>query len=213
MTYFQKLKPTNYIECSISIEEKKSSMKLINQIHGTKIIVIENNEKYDELLKNPIEADGIISYLKKEIFVFTADCLAVLFFGNETSPIAAIHCGWRGAMKGIVSKTLSYYEKNGIEPSAIIGPSIKKCCFEVKNDFIDSFTKEKRFIDNYIEHRDKKIFFDLEKYVIETELKNLPKNKIDTSLTRCSFCSKPALPSYRRNKNTDTVMKCSIKKY
>lgn len=207
------VKPNHFIEYGITIQKKALVSKLINQVHGNEIVIIENKEHYETLLKKPIDADGIISYINnKKIFVFTADCLGLLFFADETGPISAIHCGWRGALKKIASKTLAYYEKIKMEPSVVIGPYISKCCYEVKNDFIEAFKNENRVIDNYIDYRDGKVFFDLKKYIIEEELKDLPKNKIIMTLTRCSCCSKPTLPSYRRNGNTDILIKLWITK-
>ena len=49
--------------------------------------------------------------------------------------VAALHVGWRGAVAGIVSKTLSLlHHRFGSMPESFqigIGPSVGPCCYEV----------------------------------------------------------------------------------
>ena len=52
--------------------------------------------------------------------------------------IAAIHAGWKGAFKGIITKVIKFMIKKGCKLeniTAVIGPSISQKNYEVKEDF------------------------------------------------------------------------------
>ena len=61
--------------------------------------------------------------------------------------IAAIHAGWKGAFKGIISAVIKYFIKNGSESKnliAAIGPCISQKHYEVREDFKSKFFKQNR---------------------------------------------------------------------
>ena len=51
--------------------------------------------------------------------------------------MAAVHCGWRGSVVGIIGKTIAamqrYYQSEPAGLSAYIGPSLGPCCGEFIN--------------------------------------------------------------------------------
>ena len=56
---------------------------------------------------------------------------------NKKKMLAAIHAGWKGAYKGIVSKVIKFMIKKGCKLENItvaIGPSISVNSYEVKKD-------------------------------------------------------------------------------
>jgi len=55
--------------------------------------------------------------------------------------IANIHCGWRGAVQGIIDVTLD----TAIATDAWLGPSIRVCCFEVGEEVAAQF--DERYVD------------------------------------------------------------------
>ncbi|HEX5483874.1 MAG TPA: peptidoglycan editing factor PgeF [Terriglobia bacterium] len=75
--------------------------------------------------------------------VRTADCLPVLLADSRLRVVAAIHAGWRGALKRIVEKTVGEMRRIfGSEPRhvfAALGPSIRGCCYEVGDEVVDAF--------------------------------------------------------------------------
>lgn len=183
------------IECGYEIEVKGASPKWINQVHGGTIVPLTNSVP---------EADGIYTLEKhKPVHVFTADCTPLLFFSLEpNTPVIAVHSGWRGALNRIGQKALSFFGNSKAE--VVVGPSILKCCFEVKEDLIETFQKEGHAIQPFLEKRDGKTYFDLVGFVIETQLKDV---KVHREWSRCTYCSAPTLPSYRRNKSTDPQLR------
>ena len=64
--------------------------------------------------------------------------------------IAAIHAGWKGAFKGIITKVIKFMIKKGCKLeniTAVVGPSISQKNYEVKDDFKKSlFKKIKKII-------------------------------------------------------------------
>ncbi|MDE5900579.1 MAG: polyphenol oxidase family protein [Muribaculaceae bacterium] len=64
----------------------------------------------------------------------TADCLPLLLVDTVAGVIGAAHCGWRGTVAGIASRTVERMAAIGADPSRIVaamGPCICADCFEV----------------------------------------------------------------------------------
>ncbi len=190
-----------YVEYGFSVEKKGETPSLINQVHGAEVVELVSSED------PPEDADGVYTLNPSiELHVFTADCLPLVFFGaEETDPIAAVHCGWRGAKLGIVRRAVELLQPITRDLHVAIGPGILGCCFEVKQDFVDEFQKANRPIKKYIEKRAGKLFCDIARYVTEVELKGVFTKNIHTEELRCTFCT--GLPSYRRDKGTDPRIK------
>ncbi|MDE3178311.1 MAG: peptidoglycan editing factor PgeF [Acidobacteriota bacterium] len=73
----------------------------------------------------------------------TADCLPILLADPCLRVVAAIHAGWRGALKRITEKTVGEMRRiYGSDPRRLIaalGPSIRSCCYEVGDEVVDAF--------------------------------------------------------------------------
>lgn len=80
------------------------------------------------------------------IGVSTADCIPVLLYDSKHHASAAVHAGWRGTVKRIVTVTLRSMEKEyGTDAKdilAVIGPGISLKNFEVGDEVYDAFAKE-----------------------------------------------------------------------
>ena len=112
----------------------KSSMDifLLHQIHSNKFVYID--DRYN--LKIKPKVDAIITNQKKlPIAVLTADCIPILICDNKKEIISAIHVGWKGAYKGIITRVIKFMIKKGCKLrniTAVIGPSISVKNYEVK---------------------------------------------------------------------------------
>jgi polyphenol oxidase len=74
--------------------------------------------------------------------VLSADCTPVLFADPEAGIIGAAHAGWKGAVGGVLLRTLDAMEALGAERSRIraaIGPTIGQASYEVGPEFRDTF--------------------------------------------------------------------------
>jgi len=72
-----------------------------------------------------------------------ADCLPILLVDPRRRAIAAVHAGWRGVLERVVEKAVGGMRQEfGSDPSgmaAILGPSIRACCYAVGQEVVDAF--------------------------------------------------------------------------
>ncbi|MBR1803508.1 MAG: peptidoglycan editing factor PgeF [Muribaculaceae bacterium] len=123
------------------------------QVHGTHIAIIDNdyfNADFDQQEKMLDGADAIITAMPGVcIGINTADCVNIILADPSTGIIAAAHAGWKGAAARIAGKTVKAMTKMGAEPAHILvtmGASICQDCFEVGDEVVDAFHKEKHDI-------------------------------------------------------------------
>ena len=112
----------------------------LKQIHSTQVRVIDSPANAGAMSQG--EGDALVTNQPQLLLVVrTADCVPVLLIDNELGVIGAIHAGWRGAVDGIVSKTIqTCVEHFGSHVSHLhvaIGPSIGPCCYEVDAPVIE----------------------------------------------------------------------------
>jgi polyphenol oxidase len=82
------------------------------------------------------EADALITAEPDLcLSVAIADCVPVALVGERE--IAMVHSGWRGTLAGVSGKAAR--ELRGPAIRAYIGPSIRRCCYEVSQDLADRF--------------------------------------------------------------------------
>jgi hypothetical protein len=67
--------------------------------------------------------------------IATADCVPVALIGDRE--VAIVHAGWRGVASGIVWAAMSAFADSDVR-TAVIGPHIGTCCYEVGQDVIDA---------------------------------------------------------------------------
>ena len=117
------------------IKSTAKSIFLLHQIHSNKFIFI--NKKI--IFKSKPKADAVITNQTNiPIGVLTADCVPILICDERRKLVAAIHAGWKGAYKDIISKVIQFMIKKGSNPkniTAAIGPAISVKNYEVKEDF------------------------------------------------------------------------------
>jgi YfiH family protein len=66
--------------------------------------------------------------------VLVADCVPVVLASRGA--VAAVHCGWRGVAAGIVEHAVAELD---VGVSAVVGPAIGPCCYEVGEEVRDRF--------------------------------------------------------------------------
>lgn len=111
----------------------------INQVHGDDIYIMDTPvERGDGLIKKAAQTQGdaiITNQRHIGIGVVTADCVPILIYDPVRSVIAAVHAGWKGTVKGILSRVLcemvSKFRCHAEDIIVGIGPSIGACCYEV----------------------------------------------------------------------------------
>ena len=161
------------------ISKTAKNIFLLHQIHSNKFIYIDQKSKF----KLKPKADAVITNQKNiPIGVLTADCVPILICDNRKNLIAAIHAGWKGAYKDIISRVINFMLKKGSDPkyiTASIGPAISSKHYEVKEDFKRKFIKKDKKNYKFFKVKYEKLYFDLPNYVKSCLLKNKIK-KIET---------------------------------
>ena len=175
------------------IGKKSKDIFLLHQIHSNKFVYIDEKSKF----KSKPKADAVITNQKNTpIGVLTADCVPILICDERKNFVAAIHAGWKGAYKDIISKVIKFMIKKGSNPrniTAAIGPAISVKNYEVKEDFKIKFIKKDKKLKKFFKTKYKKLYFDLPKYVksclLKNNIKNIESINIDTFNINNNFYS------------------------
>lgn len=173
------------------------NLVMVKQIHEAKILVMDEPRK--EYLQLP--ADGIVTKTPGLVLgIRTADCVPV-FFWDPVQKVAGIaHGGWKGIKKGIMSQMLKVFSKEFktkiTDLKVAIGPSIRKCCYEVGKEFLGYFP-------GFYHARDaNKGYLDLVGAIKRGLIKKgiLPDQIEDTEI--CTVCENKNFFSYRAENQT-----------
>jgi polyphenol oxidase len=70
--------------------------------------------------------------------VAVADCVPVALVGGRE--VGMVHSGWRGTLAGVSGKAARELGGSGVR--AYIGPSIRRCCYEVSEELAGRFAAE-----------------------------------------------------------------------
>lgn len=115
--------------------------KWLNQVHGVRAIE-SGDPDFDG---GPPEADAVFTKRSDDVIaVLTADCLPLLLCSREGSEVAAIHCGWRGLVGGVIANAVAGMSTTPSELLAWLGPAISQTAFEVGSEVRDAFLASAR---------------------------------------------------------------------
>ncbi|MCE7065573.1 peptidoglycan editing factor PgeF [Dyadobacter sp. CY326] len=128
----------------------ENNKRFFNALHVPFETVAKSHQMHDDKILNVVEAgryegyDALVTNLPNiQLAVTIADCTPILIYDPVTRSVAAIHAGWRGTVKRIVSKTVfmlqSTFGANPQECLAYVGTCIDECSFEVGEDVSDHF--------------------------------------------------------------------------
>ncbi|EKE20791.1 MAG: hypothetical protein ACD_7C00483G0002 [uncultured bacterium] len=177
-------------------KNKIDKIKVISagMIHGNKVVIVDNESP--QIIPG---ADALVTKEKVFLAITIADCVPVYFYDEKNKIIGLAHAGWRGVTGDIMGNTLKRMLKLGAkveEIKVVLGPGIRKCHFEIKEDILDNFKKYPQFIIS----KEDKIFIDLfgiiKKELLEAGV--LARNIHDSK--ECTFENKEKFFSYRRDK-------------
>ena len=109
----------------------------LSQQHTDRVLHVDASHVIRDVYQPLAEADGLVTRTPElALMVFSADCVPILMEGDGV--VAAVHAGWRGTVKGIVSKAV---REMGCPPETIrawIGPAIGPCCYQVGDEVRDA---------------------------------------------------------------------------
>ncbi len=177
---------------------KISELNSLAQVHGTKVVEFP----FPGDKKSQIEGDAAVTNQPGIILsILTADCAPVLLADEHKGVIGACHAGWRGALSGIIERTVLAMEalgSNRKKISAVIGPCISAHSYKVGIDLRDRFTAMDPWnAIFFIPNAPEKYLFDLSGF-IKLQL-NRSNVRMVTSIDSDTFSKSETFFSYRRS--------------
>lgn len=174
----------------------------MKQVHGTDALVVDRALTSSDRFSGGWDAlvtdqRGIM------VAVRTADCVPVLLHDPKRKVVAAVHAGWRGAVAGIVGKTISVMEARfGTVPDHLqisIGPSAGVCCYEVDQTVLDKLPEACPDVRRVIRgQRGGKAHLDLKMLIKEQARSAGIREDSITCVNLCTICHEELFFSYRR---------------
>jgi YfiH family protein len=145
------------------------------------------------------EADAGLSHSSGDVVsVLTADCVPLLLY-HPDGVVCAIHGGWRGLYAGVVSRSLLQLPPH---PTAVIGPAIGVCCYEVSRELAADF--ENRFGAATVDRSREKPHLNL----VAVALRQLQDGGVEEleASHLCTSCHPELFYSYRREGSCGRMM-------
>ncbi len=116
------------------------------QTHSTTLVEAPFEEEQPEA--DAVVADFASPRLSSSALgVLSADCAPLLFVSRKSQRRAAVHCGWRGTVGGLLERTLEWYREQGEQPDEIeiaVGPAAGACCYEVGEEVLRELSPAER---------------------------------------------------------------------
>lgn len=168
------------------------------QVHGDAVAMITKTGSRSEVNVVPGNDGLITADTEIPLMALFADCLPVVLFDARTKVVGVIHAGWRGTHKAIVRKAVEMIDdKFDVRPeelTAVIGPGISDCCYEIGDELADNFKHHP----HAVHYNSGRMYLNL-KSVNKEQLQNaglLKQNILDINI--CTSCD-PSFFSYRRD--------------
>lgn len=127
-----------------------NSLVCTRQVHGTRVRIAGKSDKGKGFPGNKDGLDGVDGLVTATpgvtMVTFHADCAPVFLFEPCAKAASLVHSGWRGTLGNIVSEAIGKMKDmpgfNAKRVTAVIGPSIGHCCFEVVEEVYALFRKK-----------------------------------------------------------------------
>ena len=174
------------------------------QTHSDNVKIVSNLTDEHTKFEN---TDALIT-THTPIYLNFADCTPIIIYDEIKHVGAIVHAGWRGTATSIAPKTIqkmvSEFDCSPNDISAVIGPAIGICCYEVGDDVFNKLastinTKLDSSSKIFTEKHGKK-YVDL-KALNACQLKEFGIEKIDIC-PYCTSCDNDLFFSYRKENGT-----------
>jgi YfiH family protein len=183
-------------------DARSSWMLSVKQVHGTDALVVDRALTPSDRFPGGWDAlvtdqPGVM------VAVRTADCVPILMHDPKRRVVAAVHAGWRGAVAGIVQKTIALMESRfGSAPDQLrisIGPSAGACCYEVDEPVLDRLHEACPDSGKVVRsRRSGRAHLDLKLLIREQAWAAGARPESITSVNLCTICHEELFFSYRR---------------
>ncbi|MEE2877068.1 MAG: peptidoglycan editing factor PgeF [Candidatus Neomarinimicrobiota bacterium] len=145
------------------------------------------------------EGDGLITdHPEVVLAIQVADCVPIFVAEKSGKARGLIHAGWKGSAANIVRKgvELMVSELGAVVTNlhCLLGPSIRSCCYEIKDDVAEQFQS------HYLtECGGNSYTLDLHMANLDQLIEAGVRNENIRFHKRCTCCSRNGLHSFRRN--------------
>lgn len=132
-----------------------------HQVHGTQVVTIMDQAFFsqpgiDQFYQNQqafLDGDASVTNVAGvALGIITADCAPVLMYDSAHQVVAAVHCGWRSALNGVLANTVQAMETLAAQTSeieAIIGPCIAQASYEVDATYRQQFLQHNQAFEQF----------------------------------------------------------------
>lgn len=172
------------------------------QVHGTDALVVDQPIREGESFDGGWDA-LVTNQPSVMVTVRTADCVPVLLHDPVRRVVAAVHAGWRGAIAGIVPKTVALLvSRFGARVETLrmaIGPSAGPCCYEVDEPVLSRLREVFPAWHDVVEPMETdKARLDLRAFVRRQGLADGLQAERIVTVNACTICHPDLFFSYRR---------------
>lgn len=182
----------------------------VKQVHGTDALIVDRPITGADRFEGGWDA-LITDQPGVTVVVRTADCVPVLLYDRRRKAVASVHAGWRGALAGIVPKTIELLvARFAVKPSDLrvsIGPSAGPCCYEVDHVVLEPLRRRRQDWPVLVcDDRGSKARLDLKALVRrQTAEIGISQEQI-TVVNVCTICHPALFYSYRREGRVNGTM-------
>lgn len=151
------------------------------------------------------DTDGLIVAEKGlAVYLNFADCTPVILYDSKKNIGAVSHAGWRGTAEKIAAKTVKKmvdeFSCNAKNISAVIGPAISMCCYNVGGEVFEKLQSTVSDFNGLYEIRSENTYVDL-KGINARQLEECGVENIDIC-PYCTCCNNDLFYSYRKENAT-----------
>ncbi len=186
----------------------------VKQVHGTAALVVDRPLTDEDRFEGGWDA-LVTDQPGVTVAVRTADCVPVLVYDRRGRAVAAIHAGWRGAVAGIVPRTIellvSRFRAVETDLRVSIGPSAGPCCYEVDEAVLAPLRSGVPDVQGLLhDDRGTKARLDL-KALVRRQVTGLGiRPEHVTAVNLCTICHDDLFYSYRREGRVNGTMLSGI---
>jgi polyphenol oxidase len=197
-----------------SVAQGQDWLLSVKQVHGTDALVVDRPLTKEDQFTGGWDA-LVTDQPGVTVAVRTADCVPVLVHDPRRRVVAAIHAGWRGAVAGVVPKTMALmatrFGSTRSDLRVTIGPSAGPCCYEVDDLVLDRIRMGLPDWESVVrDYRGHKARLDLKALIRrQVEAQGVPASSVSI-VNLCTICHDRLFFSYRREGRVNGTMVSGI---
>ncbi len=121
----------NRVRCASLAGLAVTDLAVMSAVHGASVAVVESGGVVPSV-------DALVTtHAGIALLALGADCVPIAIADPSAGVIAAVHCGWRGLVAGVVPAAVAVMRELGAtDLAAVLGPSICGACYAVPDERI-----------------------------------------------------------------------------